>query len=115
MFHEDDVAVADAEADVILDVVEEHTAQRRDRDVLRSNAAAGQGRVEAGEPPLVVEDVTEKRIFVRPFRLHGRHPFFLSLLYHIKRKVVRGWRQLAARRCGMYSGFVAPLNVKGQG
>lgn len=34
MFHQDDIAVANAEADIVLDVVVEYTAQRRDTDVL---------------------------------------------------------------------------------
>ena len=78
VFHEDDVAIPDAEADVVLDVVEEHTAQCRDRDVLRRDAAAGQGCIEAGEPPFVVEDVAEQRIFLGSFRLHVQAPFLFA-------------------------------------
>ena len=59
MFHEDDVAAADAEADVVLDVVEEYTAQGRDDDFLWRDMAAGQRCVEAGQPLFVVEDVAE--------------------------------------------------------
>ena len=42
MFHEDDVAAADAEADVVLDVVEEYTAQGCDGDFFWRDVAAGQ-------------------------------------------------------------------------
>ncbi len=78
VFHEDDVAVPSAEADVVLDVVEEHAAQCRDRDVLRRDAASGQGCIEAGEPPFVVEDVAEQRIFLGSFRLHVQAPFLFA-------------------------------------
>lgn len=83
MFHEDDVAVPDAEADIVLDVIEEDAAQCCDRDVLRRNISPGQGCIEVGKPPLVVEDVAEKRIFVGSFRLHVQAPFLFVLLYHI--------------------------------
>ena len=71
MLHQNDVAVADAEADVVLDVVEEHTSQRRDGDVSRGNLAARQTLIETGKPPLVVEDMAEERIFIGSFRLHA--------------------------------------------
>ena len=52
MLHQDDVAVTDAEADVVLDVVEEHASQRRDGDVSRCDPAASQAFIEIGKPPL---------------------------------------------------------------
>lgn len=80
MLHQDDVAVADAEADVILDIVEEHTPQRRDGDVSRCNLAAGQTLIETGKSPLVIEDMAEERIFVGSFRLHAHASFLFAFI-----------------------------------
>lgn len=80
MLHQDDVAVADAEADIVLDVVEEHTPQRRDSDVSRCNLAAGQTLIETGKSPLVIEDMAEERIFVGSFRLHAHASFLFAFI-----------------------------------
>lgn len=106
MFHEDNVAVTDAEADIVLDVIEEDTAQCCDRDVLRRNVLAGQGRIEAGEPPLVVEDVAEKRIFVGPFRLHVQAPFLFAFIISY---LMNGCQEQQARAC------VVPLGKEDTG
>lgn len=91
MLHQNDVAVTDSEADVVLDVVEEHTPQRRDGDVSRGNLAARQTLIETGKPPLVVEDMVEERIFIGSFRLHAHASSLFSfiLLYHVERYVAR--------------------------
>ena len=110
MFHEDDVAVPDAEADVVLDVVEEHAAQGRDRDVLRRDAA-GRSRLHRGwRAPFVVEDVAEQRIFVGPFRLHVQAPFLLLLLYHMSWRIVRSGRcELTLSPGGRWPGRAAGI------
>lgn len=75
MFHQDDIAVANAEADIVLDVVVEYTAQRRDTDVLWRDGFTCQCLIEAGQALLVIEDMPEKRIFIRPFSFHVIPPF----------------------------------------
>lgn len=60
MFHQDDVAVANPKADVVLDVVLEHTAQCRDPDVFRMDGLPCQGFVETGKTLLVIEDASEE-------------------------------------------------------
>lgn len=60
VLHQDDVAVANPEADVVLDVVIEHTAQCRDPDVFRMDGLPCQSLVETGKTLLVIEDASKE-------------------------------------------------------
>ena len=74
MLHEYDWAISCHETDVILDVLEECSPERRDLDILQCDKLSRQRLVYALQTFSVIEDIPKKRVFVCPFRLHSTTP-----------------------------------------